>query len=77
VHPESEKTLAGLAPRWLWVGLVRAFGKRGCSPSAFELLDFRPKLLDHSVLIQNDLNQLLAAEAIQWSKTQGAPFPPY
>jgi len=60
--PKTEETLAGLAPRRFWVGLVRAFGKRGCSASAFELLDFRPKLLDHSVLVQNDLNQLLAAE---------------
>jgi hypothetical protein len=41
---------------------VRSFGKRGGSASAFQLLDFCPKLLDHSVLIQNDLNQLLATE---------------
>jgi hypothetical protein len=60
--PEPEEALARLAPRWFWVRLVRAFGKRRCSASAFELLYFGPKLLDHSVLIQNYLNQLLAAE---------------
>jgi hypothetical protein len=60
--PESEKTLAGLAPWWFWIGFVRSSGKRRCSASAFQLLDFGPKLLDHPVLIQNDLNQLLAAE---------------
>ena len=60
--PESEKTLAGLATWRFWIGFVSSFGKRGCSASTFQLLDFGPKLLDHSVLIQNDLNQLLAAE---------------
>ena len=29
------------------------------------MLDFRPKLLDHAVLVQNDLNQLLAAKKFQ------------
>jgi hypothetical protein len=62
VQSGTGKTLAGLAPRWFWVRLVRSSGKRGCSASAFQLLDFGPKLLDRSVLIRYDLNQLLAAE---------------
>jgi hypothetical protein len=40
----TENTLAGLAPRWFWVRLVRSSGKRGCSASAFQLLDFGPEV---------------------------------
>jgi hypothetical protein len=44
----------GSACSFLWkTGLLRL-----CLSAA----RFRPEVLDHSVLIQNDLNQLLAAE---------------
>jgi hypothetical protein len=54
--------LAGLSPRRPRFWFPRAFGKRRCPSSALQLLDFRPQLLDHSMLIDNNLNQFLAAE---------------
>jgi hypothetical protein len=41
---------------------VRAFGKRNRSASALQLLDLSPQFLNHSMLVQNDLHQLLAAQ---------------
>ncbi len=62
---KPEKALTGLAPRGPGVGFARTFGKRCGTASAFQLLDFRAQLLDHAVLVENDLNQLIPAERVQ------------
>src|ERR1019366_1335854 len=59
---KTEKALARFAPRRFGIGLVRAFGKRSRSASPLQLLDLRVQFPDHSMLVQNDLHQLLAAE---------------
>jgi hypothetical protein len=60
--PEPEEPLSGLSSRRLWVWFARAFGKRSRPTSAPQIFDFGPQLLDHSMLVQNDLHQLFAAE---------------
>jgi hypothetical protein len=62
---ETEEALARLAPRRFGIAFARASGERGRSPSPFPLLDFRAQSLDRSVLLRNELNQLLATERVQ------------
>jgi len=74
--PEPEEPLAGLAPRRLRVRLMRAFGKWRRPTSALQLLDLRPLLLDHSLQIENDLNQFLAAKRFQAFQDPGCTILP-
>lgn len=62
---ENKKALTRFASRRLGVPLALAFGKRGGASSTFQLFDFRAQSLNHSMLIKNDLNHLLAAERIK------------
>jgi hypothetical protein len=62
---KPEESLARLTPGWLGIRFARAFGK-WCRPtSAFQLFHFRPQLFDHPMLVQNDLNQFVAAQRFQ------------
>ena len=69
--PEPEGSLAGLSARRLRISFVRAFGKRRGTASALQLLDIRLQPLDHAVLVENDLNQLIAAECFQLFQDPG------
>src|SRR4051794_4048758 len=60
--PEPKEPLSRLSPRWLRICFARAFRKRCRPASALQLLNFGPKLLDHSILIEYDLHQFFAAE---------------
>ena len=60
--PEPKQPLPGFSSRWLRILLALAFGKGGRSAFALQLLDFSAQLLDHPMLIQNDLHQFVAAE---------------
>jgi hypothetical protein len=73
---KPKKALTGLASRRLGIGLARAFGKRRSAAPPFQLLDLRPQLLDHSMLIQNDLQQLLAAQRFQVVQDPGCTILP-
>jgi len=41
-----------------------------------QLLGFRPKTLDHSMQVKNDLNQFFAAERFQMFQDPGSSFHP-
>jgi hypothetical protein len=59
---KPEESRSRLASRGLRIRLVSALRERSRPAPAFQLLDFRAQLLNHPMLVQDDLNQFVAAQ---------------